>query len=291
MTAATGILAAGISLLAWGFGDFALQRTTRKVPIPCILFGIGIAGVVLLLPFSLHDLPLLHGMPLLRVTAAALLLFGASSVGLTAFRKGKLSVIEPILSLELVVAILTGWIVLHERLTGMQLLLAGFVLVGVILVSYREKVRAFFFFKRRVIEYGVGLALIGAFFQGLQIIMYSVASRELSPITAVWAIHVVVMVIACLWLWQSGGWKNVIPATTATPFVFPAVILPNVAWVAYGYAVIQFQIGLTAAMVESYIALAALLGVVWNKEKLQRHQYAGMILAIAAAIVLAAVSE
>ncbi len=72
--------------------------------------------------------------------------------------------------------------------------------------------------------------------------------------------------------------------------VLAACIFDNAAWVAYAVAVTTLPIALTIAITESYVALAAFLGVVWNKEKLQRHQYAGMILAIAAAIVLAAVS-
>lgn len=47
---------------------------------------------------------------------------------------------------------------------------------------------------------------------------------------------------------------------------------------------------IASSQIVGVIALVALLGVLWNKEKLQRHQYAGMVLAIAAAVVLAAVS-
>jgi uncharacterized membrane protein len=67
-------------------------------------------------------------------------------------------------------------------------------------------------------------------------------------------------------------------------------LLDNVAWIAFAYAVILIPISITIAITESYIALGALLGILLNRERLQRHQYAGIVVTLIAAIILAAIS-
>jgi len=67
-------------------------------------------------------------------------------------------------------------------------------------------------------------------------------------------------------------------------------IFDNLTWVAYAAAVLAIPISITITISESYIALAALLGIIINKARLQRHQYIDITLALIAAIALAAVS-
>ena len=47
MTVEAGILAAFLAFLAWGFGDFAIQRSVRRVGAVPALFFIGIFGLVI----------------------------------------------------------------------------------------------------------------------------------------------------------------------------------------------------------------------------------------------------
>jgi drug/metabolite transporter (DMT)-like permease len=62
------------------------------------------------------------------------------------------------------------------------------------------------------------------------------------------------------------------------------------AWFGYAYAVSQSSIALTITISEAYIVLAALLGVVINRERLRRHQVLGAALALGAVVVLAYIS-
>ena len=57
-----GILAAFGALFCWGFGDFFIQRTTRKIGNLESLAFIGIIGAIGLLPFVFNDLPLLFSL-------------------------------------------------------------------------------------------------------------------------------------------------------------------------------------------------------------------------------------
>ena len=68
-------------------------------------------------------------------------------------------------------------------------------------------------------------------------------------------------------------------------------ILDNIAWVSFAAAVLVLPISITIAISESYIALGMLLGIIINKERLQRHQYVGIAVTLIAVVVLAFVSE
>ncbi len=59
------------------------------------------------------------------------------------------------------------------------------------------------------------------------------------------------------------------------------------AWVFYAFAVVQNDIAITTAITESYPAIALLLGIWLNKEKIKAHQCIGAGLALIASILLA----
>ena len=67
-------------------------------------------------------------------------------------------------------------------------------------------------------------------------------------------------------------------------------LIDNGAWLAYSYSTLYIPITIATSISESYIALAALLGLVFNGEKLRRHQFIGLFLAIISAVILAAIT-
>jgi uncharacterized membrane protein len=67
-------------------------------------------------------------------------------------------------------------------------------------------------------------------------------------------------------------------------------LFDNLAWIAYSGAVIYLPVSLTIGITESYIVLAALLGIIANRERLQRHQYFGIGLALVGTIFLGVIS-
>jgi uncharacterized membrane protein len=68
--------------------------------------------------------------------------------------------------------------------------------------------------------------------------------------------------------------------------VVPMMVLDNMAWIAFTYGLVLAPIGIAVALSESYIIIAVLLGIFVSREKLERHQYVGLILALTAAIIL-----
>lgn len=61
----------------------------------------------------------------------------------------------------------------------------------------------------------------------------------------------------------------------------------NAAWISFAFAASLAPIAIVVALSESYIALAALLGLMINKEKLMKHQKLGLVISILSAIILA----
>ena len=64
-------------------------------------------------------------------------------------------------------------------------------------------------------------------------------------------------------------------------------IYDNLAWLFFTFSILYIPIAIATGISESYIALAALLGLVFNGEKLARHQWLGLIICSIAAVILA----
>jgi hypothetical protein len=65
-------------------------------------------------------------------------------------------------------------------------------------------------------------------------------------------------------------------------------IFDNFAWISFAISASMIPIVFAVAISESYIALAAFLGMIVNREVLMRHQKAGLFVSLASATALAA---
>lgn len=294
MTATLGIVAAFLAFLSWGIGDFAIQRSVRAVGTFAALFCITAFGSVILLPLVWNDLHILatpQGRNIILLTVAVTLV--TALVEFEAFRRGKLSVIEPIMSFELVVTAAIGIFVLGEEISPIQALLAFVVFVGIALTVVHHEPRRFWDFwnRRSGLERGVLLGAIGMFLMSATNIVTGLASQRTNPLLAIWGIHFGLAVITFVWMFIRGSLGTMVrQVRRAWKPVLAESIFDNAAWISFAFAVSVIPISITVAITESYIALAALLGIAFNKERLQRHQYIGMLLALGSAITLAVVS-
>lgn len=291
-----GIAAAIVAFFAWGFGDFSIQRTVRHVGALEALFYIGLFGAVILTPIVWGSIPtILFDNDALPVFIAALTMtILAALLEFEAFGRGKLSVIEPIMSLELVVTVAIGLFFLKEAVTGLQGLLILAISCGIVLTVIRHEPRHWWKLWKHPanVERGIILGITGAFTMALVNVFAGLSSQATSPLEAIWFIHTGIGVFSFLVLTVLGRLRRVIRhAVTFWKPVLAESILDNTAWIAYATAVTVLPISITIGLTESYIALAAFLGILFNRERLQPHQFLGMTIALLGAITLAAISS
>lgn len=291
-----GTLAALTALVGWGVGDFAIQRSVRRLGSLQTLFFVALAGTVIFLPFAWHHLSSVIG----NRQSAVIVLGAAATMGTAAFlnfealRGGKISVLEPVISIELPITIAIGVLLLGEAITVQQFVLALIIFLGLELtVIHRAKHRyLFFFFHHHFrLEDGVVLAVLGAIFLGFTNILSGLGGQVFNPLTAIWMIHTVITVLLfCLFLWQGTLGDVFDQGIRHWRPVVSAAILDNLAWAGFITAATILTISVTTAISEGFVPLAATLGIIFNGERPQQHQKVGIGIALVAAIALAMIS-
>ena len=282
-----GIICALVAMLAWGFGDFLIQRSLRKVGDWETLFIITLFGTIILLPFVWHQLPTLFSFKTATsgiLLSAGLMLFLAALAEFEALRRGKLSVIEPTWSLEIPTSVLLAFLVLGERLSGTQILIIIALIIGLFLVSYRGQV----FTKRFFLEKGVVISIFSALLMGAANFFVGWGARETDSLLINFSVNIFSMVgTGIVLLAQKRFLKPFRDVQKYPRELLLMCVLDNGAWIAFAFAMVYAPIGLAVALSESYIIIAVLLGIFINREKLQTHQRAGLIIAVISAIVIA----
>lgn len=290
MTSYLGISFALLALVSWGLGDFLIHRTTRSVGVSKALFFIGAAGFIVLLPFVRDEIFTLGHREWLSLLLLGLIAAIASLFDLTALKHGKIAVIEPVSGLELPLTVGLSVGLGGELLTSGQLILIADIFIGIVLtITVYHALPGHRHRHRKIFEKGVIMAVIGAFGMALTNFLVGVASQKISPLMTIWFVHSLVAAISAVYLIHNGEIKNILSdiRNNPKPIIIQSVF-DNVAWVAFAFATTLIPIAVATAISESYIALAASLGIFINREKLQYYQIVGVILTISGVIALAA---
>jgi drug/metabolite transporter (DMT)-like permease len=289
MSAGIGIGLAFVAMLCWGFGDFLIQRSTRKIGNWETLFAITAFGSVVLFPFVYKDIPTLFTPPysgLGVLVVSSIVLFGAALLDFEALRIGKLAVVEPIWSFEIPAAALFAFFILGERLSWIQIILATSLIGGLILVSLRSRITA-----RMLFEKGVFISFVAAISMGAASFFMGWGARETDPLMANFFTALFIAVGCLIYFIRKGKFRHVLRDINAhKALLLPMSIADNTAWVAFATAMVFAPIGIAVALSESYIIFAVILGLAVNKEKLKRHQFVGLVIALISAIILAAIT-
>lgn len=281
-----GIVTAFIAMVCWGVGDFFIQKSARKIGDWQTLFLITFFGTVLLLPFVWNDLGnFWEGInsTFFILMGAGALLFVAALLEFEALKEGKISVIEPTWSMEIPTAAILASVVLREVLGINQIIFMAFLILGLVLVSYRGgKLDKKFF-----LEKGVPISILAALLMGATNFFVGWGARETNPLVISFVISLFSLIGSSIFILIKGKMKETFKHVVSYPkTIIPMMILDNIAWIAFAIAMTVAPIGITVAISESYIIIAVLLGIFIGKEKLLKHQYIGLILALIAAIAL-----
>ncbi|MCL5430293.1 MAG: DMT family transporter [Candidatus Marsarchaeota archaeon] len=280
-----GVIFAFAALVLWGSGDFLIQRTTRHLGDWETLFFIVAFGTIALLPFVYMQIASYLGiMYILAVLVIATVLsMVASMFDLEALKRGKIAAVEPILALEIPVVALFSLVLVGEVLQPIEILLVAVIIVGLVFVSLRSK-----HFRAIRLEKGVLLMIVAAVLWGATAFFVGWGARMTNPLLINWFIALGMTVFTLVYL----SLKRDVKHMFKNAFNMPALVLvtsaiDTAAWVSYAYATIFIPITIAVALSENYIGVAAMLGLIINRERLMKRQKAGFLFALFGAVVLA----
>lgn len=285
-----GIFWAFVAMISWGIGDFLIQKSTRQLGNGVALFCITAFATVLLFPFIVQELPYLAIVDyrFWLLLAASIVILIASLFDFEALRIGKISVVEPIYALEVPLTVALGSFFLSEWLTPIQGLFTTILITGIIFVSL-ESLRVFRDFR---LEKGVFLAITATIVMSSANFLFGVGARHTSPLLINWFTSTFIAIALAGYLTYSHQWKALKKSWQKQKGLILGVsIADNIAWIAFTFSTLTIPIAISTGISESYITLAAGLGLLINKEKLATHQKIGLVCVIVSAIALALVSN
>ena len=286
MTIEVGIGLAFVAMLCWGFGDFLIQKSARKLGDWETLFVITAFGTVVLLPFVYKNIGALLADTdsLYILLGAGMMLLFAALLTFEGFKRGKISVLEPLMSFEIPAAAMLAFFFLGDEITWLQILVIIVLIINLFLVSFRGRLLS----KNFLLEKGVIIFFLGAVVMGSADFLLGWGSRVTDPLMANFVLNVVMVTVSFVFIMFRGGLGKLISDVRKNPSqILVMSIVDNVAWIAYAFAMVLVPIAIATGLSESSIIIAVLLGLFINKEKLQRHQKVGLVGAIISAIVLA----
>lgn len=280
-----GIILALTSLVSWGFGDFFIQKTTRLIGSWKTLFFIGVLGCVVLFPFVKDDLFFLQSSTILFLLLLSVIVIFAALFDFEALRQGKIAIVEPILGLELPLTVGLSVFLANESLSWLQSFLIVIVFIGIVLAITTHHTHLHY--HKRMFEKGVILAGIGAICMALTNFLIGFSSQRISPLMTIWFTHTMITLVCAVYLIYKHEFKNLLFDIKKNPkTIIGQSILDNVAWISYAKATTYVPIAIATTISESYIALAVVLGLFFNREKLKHHQMIGVTLAIIGVLTL-----
>jgi len=283
-----GSLFAIIAFLSWGIGDYLIQKTTRRFGDWLSLFYITASAAIILLPFVYKDVPSLFSLGSLgelRILILASIVSAVAALCLfEALRRGKIAVIDPIFAFEIVVTGFLAHFFLKEILSNFQIILIGVLVFGIILIS----IKSFSHFKNFKFESGVVFAILATLAMGGENFLNGLGARVTNPLMINWFVSLFVALITFLYLLYSGQFKFIIQDIKKRPALISWVCFTdNLGWIVYSFSMVYIPMALATGISEGYIALAVVLGLTLNKEKIKPHQIVGLIITVTTAMLLA----
>jgi drug/metabolite transporter (DMT)-like permease len=141
-------------------------------------------------------------------------------------------------------------------------------------------------------ERGIWLTLVSTIGMGTTAFLFGVGSREISPLMINWFTSLFLSLVSLGFLAYKSKFKEIAGDFKQNKKLILSIsILENTAWITYAYSMVYIPIAISTGISQSYIVMSALLGLFINKEKLQKHQWAGLVICILAAGSLAFLTE
>lgn len=290
----TYIIFAFVAMVLWGVSDFSMQYFVRKIGRIATLTWVGIFGTVVLFPFVKDDLSIIFNinnfyflffLGLLHILSA-LLLFSA-------FKYGKLSVVETIMIAELPLTIFWGIWFFKETLTLQQTLLVATICCGILLATFRPaKNKLIAMFSRETwIEKGAFFAMGAVLVISLINYFTATNARLTTPYLAIWFPWFIFAVSSLAFIIAKRDIARSFHNLKTNWWVILLMCIANcIAWVTYAISSTKINFSLLSAISLCYPIVAILLGIFVNKEKLSRMQYLGVAVVLFCSLLIGLIS-
>jgi len=265
--------------LGWGIADFIGGLKSRELPTLAILivsisigtFGLGLFLILTGPPVS-KDLLMLWAIPAGLIGLIAMFLLYRS------LAVGSMSILAPISATGVILPVI--WGIFHgDNLSGLKMLGIAAAILGTIMAAMEKKKEN----NRKKWTKGIELALAAAFFIGLYFITMDHASQN----NPMWASMIM----------RTSTLIFLIPtiAITRTPIKIAPVHLPmlcfmgiadTMAALAFAVATSSGMLSIVAVISSLYPAVTVLLSAIIIKERLQRIQSTGVVLALIGVVLI-----
>lgn len=272
-----GILLALLALFFWGIGDFLVQKVAHVVGKWLGIFFISSFASVCFFPFVYKDIFNIFSnkWDFFLLLFTSVIYFLGVLIDFKALKKGKLSVVEPIYVFEIFIASLLSAIFLKEYLNFIEMILITFIICGLSFIS----IKSFSDFSKIKIEKGVIFAIFATIFMWISSFLFWLSSREIDPFMINWFTNFLMMIISLSYFLYNGKLSKINKAIKEEPkLIFWMSFFTNIAWIAFSLSTTYIPISIATSISASYIAFASLLGIIFNKEKLKKHQIFWLII-------------
>ncbi len=266
------------SAVVWGLPDVALARATRAVGVVPVVVGSLLIGLLVTSPVLLFA----GGLPTITLRAAAMLI-GAGALTLlayliafTAFQRGKVSVVAPIIACEGAVAAVIA-ILLGEQLDQRVLMLLPVAIIGVVLAAMGGGGAGG--------ANGAVRAAIAALIWGGVLLTAAPVADEVGVIWGFWLVRLAAFACAlpiglALRTATKGrrDWRNVVIWGVGD----------SVAYLLYVAAADRGPVAVAGVLAAQFATVGVIAGMVFLKERPLPRQWVGIVLVLLAVTGIAA---
>jgi drug/metabolite transporter (DMT)-like permease len=257
--------------------EVLLLRSAKDLGALRLNLWLMIFGGLLIAPIALLSGPVPEIEHLPIAIAPALVGLGASTLYMVALRDGMLSLVSPTVATSGGIGAVLAVILLGEQLTPIQIGGLAIAVFGVILATTRG---------RGASPGGMRWAVLSALLFGLYTVTLAVASDRLGAVWAVVAYRVTGLVVLGVIL---AAWR-LSPRVGAQGLrrTLIAATLETVGFVAFTTALNIGPVAVVSVIMGQFSTVAVVLATLVLRERLLRHQWAGVILMFAATAILGA---
>jgi len=101
----------------------------------------------------------------------------------------------------------------------------------------------------------------------------------------------VTAILAFTYLLFKKRWKNIVPRSKPFRKLLTVMIIIDItAWLCYSFALSQKELSITTSITESFVVIAMILGIIFNKERIRPIQYLGAAGAVVCSILIGVLS-